>query len=154
MSITTERIIIEELKKISPQLIEDIAEVSAHLYGTSSKKVCQKWLRLLLDYPNSHFFIAKLPQSNKIIGMLTLVSYPTIGGYQKTWIEDVVVSPEARGKGAGKELVKKALQKAKQLKAKEVNLTSNPKRVIANKMYQKLQFSQYDTNYYRYKFDK
>lgn len=150
----SEKNIVEEVKKVTPSLVDDITELSSYLYETSSRKVCQKWLGLLLKHPNTHFFVAYLNSAKKIIGMLTLISYPSIGGYQKTWIEDVVVSPEARGKGVGKELVKFALGEAKKLKTKQVNLTSNPTRIVANKMYQKLKFTPYNTNYYHFKFDK
>lgn len=147
------KISIEEINKFNNIFMDDIFILSSYLYENITKDECRKWFKLLLEQPNIHFFIAKSDNS-KVLGMLTLISYPTIGGYQKTWIEDVVVSPEARRKGIGKKLVNEALKKAKKLKIKQVNLTSNPSRIIANKMYQKLKFTKYNTNYYHYIFKK
>lgn len=146
----TQKIIIQEVKKITETLVEDIRELISYLYEKPTKQTCRKWLKLLLAHPNTFLFTAKLSPRSKISGMLTLTFYPTIGGYYKTWLEDVVVSPDTRGRGIGKELVKAALSKAKKLKIKQVNLTSNPTRKIANKMYQKLNFTKYKTNYYHF----
>ncbi|MDD2224801.1 MAG: GNAT family N-acetyltransferase [Candidatus Shapirobacteria bacterium] len=101
---------------------------------------------------NSHILLA-LDKNNKIIGMATLalVNIP-VGKSGR--IEDVVVDDKFRGQGIGTTLINKLITKAKTLHLKKIDLTSNPKRVEANKLYLKLNFFKYETNVYRMKFEK
>lgn len=101
---------------------------------------------------NSYILLA-LDKNNNIIGMATLalVNIP-FGKYGR--IEDVVVDDKFRGKGIGTTLIKKLIIKAKKLHLKKLDLTSNPKRVEANKLYLRLNFFKYETNVYRMKFEK
>ena len=101
---------------------------------------------------NSHILLA-LDKNNKIIGMATLalINIPT---GKSGRIEDVVVDDKFRGQGIGTTLIKKLILKAKKLHLKKIDLTSNPKRVEANKLYLRLNFFKYETNIYRMKFEK
>ncbi len=65
-------------------------------------------------------------------------------------IEDVVVDEKHRGKGIGKELIRRLLEKARKLNMKTVYLTSEPNRTAANRLYQNMGFAQYHTNTYQY----
>ena len=76
--------------------------------------------------------------------------YPLPTGL-KAWIDDVVVDSAARGQGVGEALNQAALDEARQRGAKEVDLTSRPKREAANRLYQRLGFVPRDTNVYRIK---
>ncbi len=68
----------------------------------------------------------------------------------RAWIEDVVVDEAARGQGVGEALNREALRLAKERGAITVDLTSRPSREAANRMYQRLGFTQRETNVYRY----
>ena len=81
--------------------------------------------------------------------MLSLVVFGIPTGI-KAWVEDVVVDDGARGKGVGKSLMRHAMEQAKKLGAKTVDLTSRPSREAANKLYQSLGFETRQTNVYRY----
>ncbi len=85
----------------------------------------------------------------KIVGMLTLALFRIPSGV-RAWIEDVVVDTEARGRGIGAALVRRAIEIAQESGARTVDLTSRPSREAANKLYQKLGFEQRSTNVYRY----
>ncbi len=85
----------------------------------------------------------------KIVGMLTLAVFRIPSGV-RAWIEDVVVDTEARGRGIGAALVRRAIEIAQESGARTVDLTSRPSREAANKLYQKLGFEQRSTNVYRY----
>lgn len=80
-------------------------------------------------------------------GMLTLACYSSPWG-KKGWIEDVVVDDSCRGQGWGRKLVQYAIDIAKEKKVDAVMLTSNPKRIAANKLYQNMNFDQKETNVY------
>ena len=96
----------------------------------------------------SHVLIARDDDSGEIIGTTTLVVFPIPTGV-RAWIEDVVVDEAARG-GVGKALTTFALELARSLGAKTVDLTSRPSREVANGMYKRLGFEQRETNVYRY----
>jgi ribosomal protein S18 acetylase RimI-like enzyme len=87
-----------------------------------------------------------------IIGMLTLIVYRTTSGVRAR-IEDVVVDESIRGMGIATALTERALEIAQARGADGVALTSNPRRVEANRLYQNMGFKKWETNVYFYKFD-
>ena len=104
--------------------------------------------RQLLESANSHLFF--LMEDEQIAGMLTVGIYhsPTGG---KAWIEDVVVDETFRGQGLSKLLVAHAIEFVKSKQIPLLMLTSNPKRIAANKLYQAIGFERKETNVYRMK---
>ena len=104
--------------------------------------------RQLLESANSHLFF--LMKDEQIAGMLTVGIYhsPTGG---KAWIEDVVVDETFRGQGLSKLLVAHAIEFVKSKRIPLLMLTSNPKRIAANKLYQAMGFERKETNVYRMK---
>ena len=116
---------------------------------TSPMVLTENMFRQLLESENSHlFFIMK---DEQIAGMLTVGIYisPTGG---KAWIEDVVVDETFRGQGLSKLLVAHAIEFVKSKQIPSLMLTSNPKRIAANKLYQAMGFERRETNVYRMKF--
>lgn len=116
---------------------------------TSPMTLTEEMFHQLLASPNSHLFF--LLKDGQIAGMLTVGIYhsPTGG---KAWIEDVVVDETFRGQGLSKQLVAHAIEFVKSQQIPSLMLTSNPKRIAANKLYQAMGFSQKETNIYRMKF--
>ncbi len=92
-------------------------------------------------------FIAR--DEGKILGSLTLVIFRIPTGI-RAWIEDVVVDEAARGKGIGEALTRAALERAAELGARTVDLTSRPSREAANRLYQRVGFKLRESNLYRY----
>ncbi len=84
-----------------------------------------------------------------VVGTLTLVTFPIPTGL-RAWIEDVVVDEDARGLGAGVALTTAAIELAKGMGVKSIDLTSRPSREAANAMYVKTGFEKRETNVYRY----
>lgn len=116
---------------------------------TNPMILTEEMFHQLLASPNSHLFF--LLKDGQIAGMLTVGIYhsPTGG---KAWIEDVVVDETFRGQGLSKQLVAHAIEFVKSQQIPSLMLTSNPKRIAANKLYQAMGFSQKETNIYRMKF--
>ncbi|MEM9042107.1 MAG: GNAT family N-acetyltransferase [Actinomycetota bacterium] len=104
-------------------------------------------LRALVDGPDTDVFVARL--DGAIVGSLTLAFYLIPTGL-KAWIEDVVVDDAARGRGVGRLLNEAALDRARSRGAKNVSLTSRPSREAANRLYQRIGFTAYETNLYRF----
>lgn len=99
---------------------------------------------------NESLFVARDPgPEGAIVGSLTLATFRIPTGV-RAWIEDVVVDESARGKGAGEALTRAALERARELGAKTVDLTSRPTREAANRLYQRVGFQLRHTNLYRY----
>ena len=116
---------------------------------TNPMILTEEMFHQLLASPNSHLFF--LLKDGQIAGMLTVGIYhsPTGG---KAWIEDVVVDETFRRQGLSKQLVAHAIEFVKSQQIPSLMLTSNPKRIAANKMYQVMGFSKKETNVYRMKF--
>jgi ribosomal protein S18 acetylase RimI-like enzyme len=116
-------------------------------------------LELLVASPCSYLFMAKhadfagAEPGGDIIGLATLLLYRVPSGL-RAYIEDVVVDERARGKRLGEALTWACLEAARQAGAPYVGLTSNPARVAANQLYQKMGFVQRQTNVYKYTFDR
>ena len=127
--------LLAELNRLLPQLSSSAAPLS------------EAALDEIIDSPACHLLVAA--DQERLLGSLTLVVFPIPTGV-RAWIEDVVVDAEARGAGVGAKLNEAALDLAKSLGAKTVDLTSRPSREAANRLYLRLGFTVRETNVYRY----
>lgn len=114
--------------------------------SSGAKRISWKHLKKVTD--NSIIF-AVMNGSLDVIGMATLTKAYKPTGFFGT-MEDVIVDKNYRGKGMGSKLIKLILKKAKKLGMSYVEFTSNPKRIIANKLYQRLGAEKRETNVYRF----
>ena len=137
-----------EIQTYSPEYHEAMQRFLDQL-TTTPMTLTEEMFRQLLASENSHLFF--LMQDGQIAGMLTVGIYhsPTGG---KAWIEDVVVDESFRGQGLSKLLVAHAIEFTQLQGIPSLMLTSNPKRIAANKLYQAMGFGRKETNVYRMKF--
>ena len=142
-------IVIQEIEQISK---EDYQAYCALLPQLSPQVSIPsyEYLNQVLGAPQLCFFMAK---KDHLVGGLSLVLNHLTTGLNVR-IEDVIVDERMRGQGLGRKLMEKALEKAQLLGASAISLSSNPKRVAANQLYQKLGFQHITTNVYRYAFAK
>ena len=138
---------IYELSSADGKTLRAVNELIPQL-SQSASLMNEIQLRQLLESEATKLFFAQ--DKEVVLGMLSLVIFPIPTG-TKAWVEDVVVSQTARGKGVGVALMNHALAVAKDAGAKSVDLTSRPSREVANKLYQKLGFTARETNVYRLK---
>jgi ribosomal protein S18 acetylase RimI-like enzyme len=82
-----------------------------------------------------------------LVGALCLTIYRIPTGVQAR-LDDVVVDEGARGRGIGEALSRAAIAIARDAGARVVALTSHPRRVAANRLYQRLGFERRETNVY------
>lgn len=135
------------LTEVSDEVVQAFAHLLPQL-SSSAVITTREQLQEIAD--NESFFIARDPeQGGKIVGSLTLVTFRIPTGV-RAWIEDVVVDTSLRGKGIGEALTRAALERAAELGAKTVDLTSRPSREAANRLYQRVGFELRHTNLYRY----
>lgn len=136
---------IVELKDFIPAYTNAVQKLLEQLTNRPVK-LTETTLKEIISQENTHLFFLLADQ--EIAGMLTVGIYhsPTGG---KAWIEDVVMDEKYRGQGFSKQLVPHAVRFVKEQGIPLIMLTSNPTRIAANKLYQKLGFEQKQTNVYR-----
>jgi ribosomal protein S18 acetylase RimI-like enzyme len=84
-----------------------------------------------------------------VVGALTLVMYPLPTGL-RAHIDDVVVDDAVRGHGVGEALVRAALERAVEVGARTVDLTSRPSREAAIRLYERVGFRRRDSTLFRW----
>ncbi|MCP4142143.1 MAG: GNAT family N-acetyltransferase [Chloroflexi bacterium] len=140
--------------KISPvfELTDEIYDAFLRLIPqlTSLEPPKRDELKDLISAEASTLLIAR-QSDEKIVALVTLICYRVPTGIHAL-IEDLIVDESARGQGLGEMLTHEALRLAKEFGANGVMLTSNPKRVAANKLYKKIGFKHWETNLYFYEF--
>lgn len=137
---------------VASEVTDEIVAAFAHLIpqlSSSSPAPTKEFLQSIASHEACHLLLARDTETGQIYGSLTLVVFP-IPTAVRAWIEDVVVDDAARGQGAGAALNSFALELARSLGAKTVDLTSRPSREAANRLYQRLGFELRQTNCYRY----
>ena len=109
-------------------------------------KVTPEMVRRAVESGGTRFFA--MMDGDHIIGCASLCVFDSPTG-RKASVEDVVVSSLFRGQGLGKRLMEYVIEYAKSLAPINLQLTSRPERVEANKLYQSLGFIRRETNAYR-----
>jgi ribosomal protein S18 acetylase RimI-like enzyme len=100
--------------------------------------------------PGTHLLAAV--EAGAHLGVVTLVVFRIPSG-KRARIESLVVDAAARGRGVGRALCRAAMDRARELGADCVDLTSLPARTAANQLYASLGFRLRPTNVYRHRFD-
>lgn len=135
------------LAEVTDEVVQAFARLLPQL-SASAALPTREQLQEIADHES--FFIARDPdQGGQIVGSLTLVTFRIPTGV-RSWIEDVIVDTSMRGKGIGEALTRAALERAAELGAKTVDLTSRPSREAANRLYRRVGFEPRQTNLYRF----
>ena len=138
-----------EAAEVTPELVAAFERLIPQL-SSSNPAPTETELAAICESEASVLLIAVDRESDdRVLGSLTLAWFRIPTGV-RAWIEDVVVDEEARGHGVGELLNRAALDRARELGAKTVDLTSRPSREAANRLYQRIGFVARDTNVYRY----
>ena len=136
---------VEELNTYSSQ---DLTDLDVLMHELSATSYCNKEIldRVMKD-ENSHAYVIR--EDGHIVGAGALCIMHTLE-FTIAGVESVVVSSKCRERGYGKELMEHIIVEAKRHGARSIHLTSNPKRVAANNLYQSMGFIKYETNYYHF----
>jgi ribosomal protein S18 acetylase RimI-like enzyme len=137
------------VREVTDEIVAAFVRLVPQL-SASNPPPAREELAEMVASPAIVLFIARDAEFNDdIIGSLTLVLFRIPTGI-RAWIEDVVVDTRARNKGIGEALTHAAIQKAGEVGARTVDLTSRPSREAANRLYRRIGFQLRDTNVYRY----
>ena len=141
---------ISEAHEVDLDLVSAFARLVPHLSSSSPPPDADQLAEILAN-PGSTLFVAR-SDDGVIVGTLTLVVFRIPTGL-RAWIEDVIADPDAAGLGIGEALSRAALDKARELGCRTVDLTSRPSREAANHIYKKIGFEPRETNVYRFDLD-
>jgi ribosomal protein S18 acetylase RimI-like enzyme len=136
---------IEIATTVDDELVATVARILPLLSSSSSPSA--EHLQAIVDGPDTALFVARV--DGRIVGVLTLAMYRIPTG-NRAWIEDVIVDESAARQGIGEALSRAAIDEARRRGAKDVRLTSRPKREAANRLYQRIGFEIYETNVYKF----
>ncbi|MFQ7930571.1 MAG: GNAT family N-acetyltransferase [Pauljensenia sp.] len=148
---------VELITAATPELHEAMGRLLPQL-SRSAAPMSEADVERFLSQSSVHLFVfraetADADGNNPILGMLSLATFEIPTGV-RAWVEDVVVDEAARGQGAGFALVEAAIEHAKTVGARTVDLTSRPTREAANRLYQRAGFQLRETNVYRVTLEK
>lgn len=148
---------VELITAATPELHEAMGRLLPQL-SRSAAPMSEADVERFLSQSSVHLFVfraetADAEGNNPILGMLSLATFEIPTGV-RAWVEDVVVDEAARGQGAGLALVEAAIEHAKTVGARTVDLTSRPSREAANRLYQRAGFQLRETNVYRVTLEK
>jgi len=135
--------------RIVTEITDKIIEAFERLLPQLSSSVVlpdKEYLEKIIGSGATVLFIAE--DNGQIVGTLSLVVYNIPTG-TKAWIEDVVTDEAARGKGVARRLIESALEYARKLGIKKIDLTSSNDRVAAHELYRKTGFVKRDTSVFR-----
>jgi ribosomal protein S18 acetylase RimI-like enzyme len=138
---------VEAVRQVTDELVDAAGRLLPQLSGAAGPLGADD-LGRVVGHQATTLFVAR--SQDRIVGMLTLVTFPLPSGLRAR-IEDVVVDQEARGRGVGTALTLAAVELAKGQGARSIDLTSRASRVAANRLYQRLGFQLRDSNVYRYR---
>jgi GNAT superfamily N-acetyltransferase len=116
--------------------------------SASAKDIEAYDLESIVASPATMLLMAR-DENDEYVGTLTLVLFRSPSG-ARGWIEDVIVDENSRGNGVGEALVDEAIRQAQKANARTLDLTSNPTREAANRLYVRCGFEERSTNVYRF----
>ena len=138
---------VEELQSYT---FSDLTDINNLMHELSPTSICNDdLLKNALNDANVHVYVIR--DSGHIVATGTLCIKHTLE-FTIADIESVVVSSKCHSRGYGKELMTAMIEAAKKMNVHHIQLTSNPARVAANRLYQELGFERYETNCYKRKF--
>ena len=135
------------VEELSSYTFQDLADLDALMHELSVTSFCNEGLlNNALNDKNVHVYVIR--DCGHILATGTLCIKHTLE-FTIADIESVVISSKCRSRGYGKELMIAMVEAAKKMNVHHIQLTSNPARVAANRLYQELGFERYETNCYK-----
>ena len=135
------------VEKLTTYTASDVADLDMLMHELSASSFCnEELLNNALNDANVHVYVIR--DEGHIVATGTLCIKHTLE-FTIADIESVVVCSKCRGRGYEKELMTAMIEAAKKMNVHHIQLTSNPARVAANRLYQELGFERNETNCYK-----
>ena len=137
-------IAVERVASCDPALVEAVARLLPQLSPDRAPPDLAALEALIAD-PQATLLAAR--SDGAVVGMATIAVYRKLT-HVTARLEDVVVDEAARGRGVGAALVTAAIEEARRLGGRELELTTGPWREAANRLYPRLGFRRRETSVY------
>ena len=144
-------IVIEPVNEITPDLVKALERLIPQLHPTLPLPSVTE-LNQILASPATTLLVAREGDGRSVIGTATVVLYRTPSRMHAR-LENVIVDEPSRGQGAGAALTSEAVRLAQAGGASVIELNTNSRREVANRLYQRLGFERHHTNNYWMKFE-
>jgi len=94
-------------------------------------------LRLIINEPSrGQLFVLRI--GNRVVGMVSLLrTVSTAEGGEVFWLEDMIVADEFRGRGLGSELLRHAIEFARQQQVSRITLLTDLENKPAQRFYER-----------------
>ncbi len=129
--------------EVTPELVAALERLLPQLTGSYQPPTHDQLAAIVRD---QDLFVAR--DGDTIVGVGTLATYRTPIGLH-AWIEDVVIDDSMRRRGLGESMTRAMIERARELGAETIALTSSPLRPAANRLYRRCGFAPWPTNLYR-----
>lgn len=136
---------IEVVERVDDGLLDAVRRLLPQL--SRSAAFDEQTIAWVVQHEACTLFTASL--DGAVVGALTLVTYPLPTGL-RAHVDDVVVDDAVRGRGVGETLVRAALDRAVEVGARTVDLTSRPSREAAIRLYERCGFVRRDSTLFRW----
>ena len=140
-------ITIEELTQVTTKSVDEINALIPQLSSSAKPMTFARLLELTKDM---RVPILVALDGKKIVGIGMIITYNVLTE-KRAWLEEIIVDEQYRGQGLGERISRALIEIAKKQRVERIYLSSAPKRVAANKLYQKMGFEPKETNVYRMK---
>lgn len=146
-------IIITRLTKYTPEVAQRTRELLIELSrsGKDKGEIPREWFEDVISSPFHDMILAFV--NDELMGVATLSIINGPGARKSVYLEDFVVSDQARGRGLGKALWQEMLKWGKEKGAEKLVFTCGQGREAAQEFYKKQGAEIYDTNFFRFKLE-
>ena len=140
MSLKFRQAKIEDLPEIVRMLADDFLGATRERYETPLPESYVKAFEEIDADVNNELIVAE--KDGEIVGTLQITFTPSISfqGGRRATVESVRVDEKHRGQGFGKELMKWAIERAREENCVAMQLTTNSDRTDAHRFYENLGF--------------
>lgn len=138
-----EKIEYERLEGLTDQAVNDLNKLVAQLSRHPRAMEREHYQRLLDE---AALFVAR--DGERIVGCVEVV-VDVVPSKVKGWLEELMVDDDYRGQGIARELVRMAVDYAREAGCVHLNLTSGDDRGVAHAVYEALGFYRRESAVYR-----
>lgn len=145
---------IERLQEYSPEVAGAIRGLLIELSrsGKDKGEIAEEWFAEVIDSPWHDVLLAR-DEDGKVLGMATMSIMMGAGIRKNAYLEDFVVTKEARGKGVSGALWEEMLKWGREKGARRLEFTCGQGRDVAQAFYKNHGAEIYDTNFFRLELD-
>lgn len=140
---------IRRLREYTPEVAEAVRELLKQLSrsGKDKGEIPREWFDEVIDSPYHDLLLAV--EDEKVIGMASLTMVMGAGIGKNAYLEDFVVSEEARGKNVGTALWEEMLKWGAEKGCRNLEFTCGQGREVAQAFYKAHGAEIYETNFFR-----